>query len=467
MRPEIRSTLALAVALALAASGCASAPVAERPPVAAPRVTASVRHAVGSPLSGGSSERAPDERPSATTSLQAVVSFVALEKLPEALLEPLSTHARLVAAPGTGRALLPGARFLAGARAGVVPDADRFVSSLEQRRNRFADLRGALPRGVTATFELACDRASGDHGEAQRERVALHVARRSDEGLDVAVEVARAGTGAELALLDLRSLKLGEGLAVIVPSPFEGEETGAVAAVVTVLRAPADDAPGAAAHRLAFARCTADLAREAAFASERRVLPPSSTLPRPDLGAACRALSVPSGRRSALFALAQATGAPLAEDLALSADDRMLAAIAESVARDATAATAPAAGATLGWIIERAAFAGLRNLAGEGEVPPQVEEALVRRGGAAGRSLGTFFGVDEASQSLDDLERRLRAENRDLLEDGSPAIRARASGWLAARGLLPEGYDPLGPADARRAALDKAAAAAEAKRGGP
>ena len=47
-------------------------------------------------------------------------------------------------------------------------------------------------------------------------------------------------------------------------------------------------------------------------------------------------------------------------------------------------------------------------------------------------------------------------ENLIALEDSAPAARVRAYDYLAARGKALPGYDPLAPAKARRAALEKA-----------
>ena len=75
------------------------------------------------------------------------------------------------------------------------------------------------------------------------------------------------------------------------------------------------------------------------------------------------------------------------------------------------------------------------------------------------RLVDTLLGV---SVDAADLEARLVAENRAFLEDSRPAARVRAYDWLAARGLAPEGFDPLGTSKARRAALEPAASAAGA-----
>ena len=70
------------------------------------------------------------------------------------------------------------------------------------------------------------------------------------------------------------------------------------------------------------------------------------------------------------------------------------------------------------------------------------------------RLVDTLLGV---SVDTADFDLRLVAENRAFLEDSRPAARVRAFDWLTARGLAPEGFDPLGSSKSRRAALEPAA----------
>lgn len=497
MRTLVRGAALAASAVVVAAlTGCPSAPLAERPPVATPRVASRVVCRAGAPLAGGVAAVPSGTRARPEDSLQVVVSFVALERVPEGLLAPLGARARLIATPSGEKALAAEPSLFTGAGADVVTDAQAFASRLEARANRFADRRAALPRGVTATFELVRDLGPRESGSGLEQRVAVHVARKPHEGadalrsadalrlvdaLDVALELAAPAAGRlqgcdEIALLDVEALPAGAGLAAVVPSPFEGDEAGAIGLVVTVLPPPPADGAAAVAHRRACADATADLAREATARAESEALTPpvapprpgepGAALPRPDLGLAIRALASASGRRGGLFALAQATGAPLAEEVALAADDPVLEAVANAVARGVTAPGAPAGGAELGWTVERGTLEGLRDLVGTGDAPPRVAGLLVRRAGAAGRSCTLLSGIAEGARSLADFEERLRAENRELLEDGSPVLRASAHAWLASRGLAPEGYAPLAPAEERRAALDRSSGEG-APRGGP
>jgi hypothetical protein len=288
----------------------------------------------------------------------------------------------------------------------------------------------------------------------------------ANERLDVALELedahgdsAAARGRRELAILDVEPFAPGEGLAAIVPSPFDGDEARAICAILTVAPAPEPGAPGAASHGRAFAECVADLAREEVLARPRANAVALAARGEPDLGAARMALLDPAKRRAALLAIAHATGATLAEDVALSGEEATVEAVATSVARASSAPGTPKHAPSLGWTVERAALLAVRDLMSREEPPPQAGVLLARRAGALARSLGTLFGVVDAASSVADFDRRLAIENHDLLEDGSPAVRARAHEWLAARGSAVPGYDPLDPAAKRRAALERAEAA--------
>ena len=196
----------------------------------------------------------------------------------------------------------------------------------------------------------------------------------------------------------------------------------------------------AAAHAEAFAVCAADLAREEALAPMRETAPSATVAaPAPQLRRAESGTA-----RSALLALAQEVHAPLAEDVALSGSDGFVAvATARVVDRDP-------------WHVEQAALEALRAGATAAEPDAAALRILARRGGEAARSVATFYSLAASARSLEGFERLLVSENENLLEDASPAVRVRAFEWLAAHGRSPAGYDPLGPASERRAALEQA-----------
>ncbi len=433
---------ALAALVCALAGACGTTGPTEVPPLAAPRVATAVRHAAGSPLEEGSGTAEPG---TACDALEVTALLVALDGVPEELLGSLASQTVLLVAPDDDRPLAAAGSLAAGGRAGEVASADAFLLSLRRRRAELANLRAALPDGVTATFEAVRDAESSCEAcEPVHERFAVHV-HRHGAAIELAVDLedthpkcqgGRPRPNRELACLAPRGLG---AFAVIVPSPFHGDEARAMAAVVEVSRAP--DVSRGAAHAEAFARCVADLAREAALRRARaaNTLVASGERAVPDL----RLLADDGARRSTLLALARAEHCPLAEDVALSGSEELV------------SATASIVSASDGWSIERAALGTLAAKTNEDGTPPDVAAIVARRGGAAGTSAEAFFALASQATSLETLEALLVSENTDLLEDPSPAVRVRAFEWLAARQKTPAGYAPLAPAEKRRAALEK------------
>lgn len=85
---------------------------------------------------------------------------------------------------------------------------------------------------------------------------------------------------------------------------------------------------------------------------------------------------------------------------------------------------------------------------------------LTIHAGEVGRHPATMQDVLKSAADQDSMIVRVTSENLLFLEDSSPASRVRAFEWLSTRGLAPAGYDPLGPARQRRAALERALAPA-------
>src|SRR5581483_9214883 len=194
----------------------------------------------------------------AAAALEVRVAFFALERLSDALLGSLASQTRLTIDPGEDRPLLAAGTLAAQGRAGPVPDPRGFADALAAasgRVTRFADLQGALPVGVTATFESVRDADARTSCEPLHERFAVHVHREAPGAWEVAVEIedaherpcpgtegaaaGQAPTGRlrpdrELSCLERRTATLPDAFAVIVRSPFHGDEAGAIAALVEV-----------------------------------------------------------------------------------------------------------------------------------------------------------------------------------------------------------------------------------------
>jgi hypothetical protein len=163
----------------------------------------------------------------------------------------------------------------------------------------------------------------------------------------------------------------------------------------------------------------------------------------------------PPTRRSATAYLAAWSGARFCEDVALSADDKTLAALATEFSPEIAkvAAEKPA----VGWRLDRITLSFINKLQNDGELPPELAAILSDRAGEAGRHPSAMEEILRDVAGPVDLDQRLVATNRLYLEDSSPASRARAYDWLKNRNRHeePAGYVPLSSSRDRRAALEK------------
>lgn len=182
-------------------------------------------------------------------------------------------------------------------------------------------------------------------------------------------------------------------------------------------------------------------------------------------------------RRRALVLLAQEHDVPLVADVALLADDAMVASLAETLVPElqgaarrvdakesdgeAVAGEPPAASVTPAWILERAAarvLAAGALAAGtehDGLAPELASVAQIYLGETV-RSATTLLAALGQARTSAEFRAWVRAEHEVLLGDSQPAPRVRAFDWLRTRGAAPAGFDPLASKAERRAALAKA-----------
>lgn len=166
-------------------------------------------------------------------------------------------------------------------------------------------------------------------------------------------------------------------------------------------------------------------------------------------------------RRGALARLAILNGARVTADLAAAADDDTIdgfvAKLAES-RKDAPPAS------DIGLELEKASWKYLADRMSGTDFPSALAAVALDHAGEAGRFAAVIEDVSASARSIAEIEQRLVAQNRSLLEDRSPSTRVRAFEWLTKRALAPEAYDPLADLKARkkalRAAEDKEAEAA-------
>lgn len=189
------------------------------------------------------------------------------------------------------------------------------------------------------------------------------------------------------------------------------------------------------------------------------------------------------GGRPALLLLAEEANAELAAELALVADESFLVELSRSafpgaeetpegetiVQQGDSAVIDPAehpASTTINpksirWVLESSAWQLLATGSLDETLDPELDGVLLRRGGALARFPDVIIDALKASKpSLEAFDARMIIEHEYSLEDSSASVRVRAFDWLTERGRAPEGYDPLGPREERRAALAAAREAA-------
>jgi hypothetical protein len=414
--------------------GACSAPE-PLPPLPPPRVVRSVSHQAGGVLADGQS---PGEHPGSTQPWIATLHLVALESLPDRG-EPLVDHLRLISKSNSPRLLETRLDLLAGARRELLdePAAALAASLASARATSCGRLRAALLPETATVFQLSVDRFA--QADTAREGLSLRLARWGDQ-LEVALVAQRAAPGAgeflevteEAALLE--RLDPGQGLLLLVPAHFDPGYAGYALAL--------DCAPARSAadlHLVSEARVQRLGASSAPISSQR----PVDRAPRAETLAKLRA---PDPQPSEWSALAEEVGAGLSERLILAGDAALLEAV---LGEWQSALQGPAL--DLGWSMERASIRALLE-----RETPWGRALLLERCGALGSDPAALRDTLDLASDIASWEEQLRRENRHLLSNALASARARAFGWLRARGLAPTDYDPFASREARRSALRKA-----------
>jgi hypothetical protein len=274
-------------------------------------------------------------------------------------------------------------------------------------------------------------------------RIDDHVQPRAESG---PVQSGRAVLGQETALLEDVPVAEGSAFALLVPMTLDAAHWRAIAGLIEVHGAGQSD-QGA----LAELRLNVNQSIEAARASTRPA--PKDTS---DLSSAIAALGTSDGLRSPLLFLANQTDAAIAADFVLVADDSMLATLADETKHYALPEDRSQWTKLLGWQLDRSSLNLMAKNAARKNVPPGITSLLALYAGEAGRHADSIPEILKSVGNRQDLDLRLVAENLIYLEDNSPSARVRAFDWLKSSNKAPPGFDPLGSAKARRAAIDNA-----------
>jgi hypothetical protein len=512
-RPREGTALRICAAFVLlSGAACRSTPPPEPVPLALPGgVTIAVEHHAGS-LIGGSvhfdETKELDADPRDAWRVRARLLY--LDRMPPGEFTKLSTTAELVATPTDVEPLRASEVVGRGARTATGEQALELLESIHAgaagRLYEAQALTTALPPGITASLSLAnavsiddpdnflrewaprppveqalelqLSRAGSqqDPGElsfaiimqglAPRRGSSTSDLRAGAEELPSAQRLRSQRPGAPVTQREVvvpgHGLAPGAGIVVfLLPSPFGSSPHGdrrTFCAVVEVEQAPAPDAPAEEleAHRLALERCL-EQTREAAARAARNARPVrADAVERRSLDIAMRALAEEEGLRPTLVYLAEMTSAALLADLALDADSWVLDELRANLieAREALGVEETSA-RELGWCLEAAAFRFLAERAMKRELEPEFDGLLLRHVGEVGRYPSILQDLLARAVDQESFEQALIAEQEFFLEDANPASRVRAFDWLVARDAAPQGFDPLGAEDERRASLTR------------
>ncbi|QDU83342.1 hypothetical protein Pla163_04410 [Planctomycetes bacterium Pla163] len=159
-------------------------------------------------------------------------------------------------------------------------------------------------------------------------------------------------------------------------------------------------------------------------------------------------------RRALLVELARSTGRALVLDAVLLANDADLTTWVERVANTTDTSALRGSKAAQAWLLERTLLEACANEAELDDLDPSLSAVLRIHLGAIGAEPSLLLDLLRRSKSPAEFESALANETDLLLSDPRPAVRVRATRWLAARGMGPTGFDPLGPRAERRTALD-------------
>ncbi len=461
-----RSHVWMALVLTLPGVGCASAPPPPTPPPTptppvAPHLATAMDVGFGSPLRG-----AARAGPQAGVELEIQPRLVRCtwSLLDGAAWEPavaggaelrdllaaapdLQPAAELLTAPGAPQPLLPAdtaaqrTRFLSLGVAGL--DAALESARASHALLAVATQEAALWPGSRAEFRAAGGTATVWWPLVSEPRVALGLAD---------------GTSQPTVLVLREDAWPSQGAALFV-LPIEVAGLPESARIVVELELPPDGVPDEALA--ASQRETLDAARSVSAAAS--VSPSDQRAKERRMGQALAALESAETRRQALIWISRGDY-PLLSELALTADDELLAELSATEAALEQPSELQGDLDQLAWRLERQAWLLCCSRALTGTASPALQSSLTVLAGQAGRYPAALSAAVRAAASSDDLQDRLVSENLTLLEESDPSSRMRAADWLERRGVLPAGFDALSPRNERRATLR---AAAEAKAAAP
>ena len=375
---------------------------------------------------------------------------------------PLASSVARLVAPGAGqRGVGSAVRLASAARVLRGDEAAAWLAA-----GNMESLPGRFDGVVTAELGARLE-ADLPLGKSELPRVAVHLGDLGSAGTSEtpAVSVALAVLDPEQDNWDAEERTLLESPLppnewLLAAWPAEGGRSLVLAA--RLLPGPGPDADAAVVERYrelaAESRARALSERDKERALER-VLDPAEG----EILALARALDAAARggeRRPAAVYLTSPSETPLAADWVLVAEPERLgtwiAALVAGASEGVAGTDAAARLSQMYWRIERRTWIALAEAAQEGLASQAERGLLLHHAGEAGHGPGRLRDLALEAADRAQFESALEAENRQLLEDASPAARARAHHWLETRGKAVPGFDPFGDTETRRAALTAA-----------
>jgi hypothetical protein len=420
------------------------------------------------------------------------VVFVPMDRWPEDTLEPVESQTQMITILPTSSAVSAVAQLLRGAKVGIIQSETQVLKGITARGPAMflprETLHGVLLDGVNASFrilgrpvgagairkveiqvrggivreqeskglpptEISLETSLVATGEP-KEAALLDAgsAASSDKGQRQSMPVASGTSVTETILLKPQDMREQDRLAVILPSPFDIEGITAVVALIEVEPSPAKRTGEGVAYPELLKQCQDYLRAEAKGSGALEEA--QSGGGRRGIEDAIRLVQSLTHRRQALLYLARETGAPLIEDITLSATGAVIDRLAYAVTNECGSGSGFDPN-TLGWRLERTAYLLLVELISSDQMWPELEAIGIRHTGEVGRHPPVLKEMVSEATGIADMEERLLEENFIYLEDISPSARTRAFEWLATKGRAPEGYDPLASLNERRSILNR------------
>jgi hypothetical protein len=472
----------------LTLTACAARKPAQ--PLSADGVKARHGHYVGNPLAGAQ----PVPQPFIQQDALAVhIRVIGIEQAIRPDLAPLAAHARLLATIEGDNPFLATPSVTQPARYGMGVEAERFAREISAgargRTIELANFHGVICAGVTAYQELATGTQAA--GNAHRLRLALYRPAATPAGtttqpspppVQLALLVqnppapapqpaaprpadstgdsekraiarrraAEAPPTRETALISQPVDAAGQSIVLLMPFTAPGTQIQSIAFVIELSLPSADRT-----FEDASAAMSSDIQTAATEAATRLVTPPPGALDRTFVTSVIDAITYGNNRRAAVVYLAGQTDARFAGQTAMAADDDFLSQLSLSIV-DGIGRQDLWTPQQAGWLLDRSSFELLARTAIKRRLSPELSGVLITLAGEAGRSPAAMEQILANLSTRQDFENRLIAENFIALEDTSPAARVRAFDWLKAHDRQPAGYDPLGEASQRSAAIEKA-----------